>query len=306
MLSGPQKPWLFAHVAQDRLNMCHCSEMRPPTSHLLCPCSAHPLPMPLPCAEGTQKLRLPGDKGKSCWLDHQQPFMNPSLLMVTLANSWEPEARPSGVPVPPRQHLCNVAHHPRTWQTPGEESQATERRQTGWEPGPSNQKGGDISGGGEGARGRTKEESRRRVAGRRGRCAKRWSVSQPSTHISGLMAAAVRTAFFSPSLLQPSPYLTLVRPLRSVHLLDMSIQVIGPGKETTKGDFRTRPPKMGPPNMATATPHTLLERTPSPPPQLPLRRPRPPCPGFTWKGRERLSDLACPLPPTRNSVISRT
>lgn len=36
---------------------------------------------------------------------------------------------------------------------------------------------------------------------------------------------------FQPISTLPGPYLTLVRPLRSVHLLDMSIQVIGPGKE---------------------------------------------------------------------------
>lgn len=34
-LSRPQKPWLFAHVAQDGLNRCQCSEMSPPTPYLL-------------------------------------------------------------------------------------------------------------------------------------------------------------------------------------------------------------------------------------------------------------------------------
>lgn len=59
---------------------------------------------------------------------------------------------------------------------------------------------------------------------------------------------AVSTAAFSssPALPWPDPYLTLVRPLRSVHLLDVSIQVIGPGRERTKTDFKIRPPKMRP------------------------------------------------------------
>lgn len=62
-------------------------------------------------------------------------------------------------------------------------------------------------------------------------------VSQPAQHAQQLAhAVAVRTAAFSfsPSLPRPSPYLTLVRPLRSVHLLDMSVQVIRPRKENQK------------------------------------------------------------------------
>lgn len=47
-------------------------------------------------------------------------------------------------------------------------------------------------------------------------------------------------------LLQPraalaDPYLTLVRPLGGVHLLDVSIQVIGPGRERTETGFKIRP-----------------------------------------------------------------
>lgn len=41
-------------------------------------------------------------------------------------------------------------------------------------------------------------------------------------------------ASFHPTVPWPSPYLTLVRSLRSVHLLDMSIQVIWPGKEINR------------------------------------------------------------------------
>lgn len=108
------------------------------------------------------------------------------------------------------------------------------KTETGWEPGPSNQEGGDISGGGEGARG---EEQRRKAYGG-------WRDRGGGVHSSGGQLAAQHThqlacgwagrtaAFsFSPSCPGPDPYLTLVRPLRSVHLLDMSIQVIRPGKE---------------------------------------------------------------------------
>lgn len=64
----------------------------------------------------------------------------------------------------------------------------------------------------------------------------------PSTHSSSLTGTAVRIATFSfrPSLPWPVPYLTLVRPLRSVHLLDMSVQVIRPGEERAEKDFKTR------------------------------------------------------------------
>lgn len=61
------------------------------------------------------------------------------------------------------------------------------------------------------------------------------AVSRPArSDFSGLEAAAAPwTAAFSlcPTLPRPGPYLTLVRPLRSVHLLDMSVQVIRPGKK---------------------------------------------------------------------------
>lgn len=106
------------------------------------------------------------------------------------------------------------------------------KMETGWEPGPNNQEGGDISGGGEGARGKNKEEQTEGGGTEEEVC--KAVVSQPTQHTHQLAHGwAVRTAAFSlsPALPWPDPYLTLVRPLRSVHLLDMSVQVIGPGKK---------------------------------------------------------------------------
>lgn len=94
----------------------------------------------------------------------------------------------------------------------------------GWEPGPSTRKGGEDTGRG----GRVEEEQRIADRGTEGACAEQWSASPPRAQ---------------PCLGAPScpPYLTLVRPLGSVHLLDMSVQVIGPRKERTETfrDLRT-------------------------------------------------------------------
>lgn len=94
--------------------------------------------------------------------------------------------------------------------------------------------------GGRGPGGRTKEKSRPEGGGTEGEVCKA-VVSQPAQHTHQLAPGwAVKTAAisFSPSMPWPDPYLTLVRPLRSVHLLDMSVQVIRPGKERTKTDFK--------------------------------------------------------------------
>lgn len=116
-------------------------------------------------------------------------------------------------------HLHSVPCHSRGWHTPGDEKTDKQRRRwgMGWEPGPSTRKGGEDTGGG----GRVQEEQRRADRGTEGACAEQWSASPP---------------WAQPCLGAPScpPYLTLVRPLRSVHLLDMSVQVIGPRRERTE------------------------------------------------------------------------
>lgn len=88
----------------------------------------------------------------------------------------------------------------------------------------------------------------------------------------------VGTAAFSrsPALPWPDPYLTLVRPLRSVHLLDMSIQVIRPGKEreprqTLKSDLRKGGCTLGQTGQPCPNPdgEHALPPYPSPPPTPP-------------------------------------
>lgn len=104
--------------------------------------------------------------------------------------------------------------------------------ETGWEQGPNNQEGGDISGGGEGAGGKNKEEQTE--GGGTEEVVSKAVVSQPAqrAHRPARGWAARTPAFsFSPALPWPDPYLTLVRPLRGVHLLDVSVQVIGPGEK---------------------------------------------------------------------------
>lgn len=60
-------------------------------------------------------------------------------------------------------------------------------------------------------------------------------VSQLAQYCSLLVAKAGRTAtFFHPTTPWPDPYLTLVRSLRSMHLLDVSVQVIRPEKEINR------------------------------------------------------------------------
>lgn len=84
------------------------------------------------------------------------------------------------------------------------------------------------------------EEQRRRAEGgwrNRGEVCKAVGSQPGPRHTQQLVHGCDRensNISFSPSLPWPSPYLTLVRPFRSVHLLDMSIQVIRPGKERTK------------------------------------------------------------------------
>lgn len=68
--------------------------------------------------------------------------------------------------------------------------------ETGWEQGPNNQEGGDISGRGEGARGKNKEEQTE--GGRTEGVVCKAVVSQPAQHTHQLARGrAVRTAAFS-------------------------------------------------------------------------------------------------------------
>lgn len=82
------------------------------------------------------------------------------------------------------------------------------KTETGWESGPSNQEGGDISGGGEGARGKNKGEKQTEGGGIEGEVCKALVVSQPAQHTHQLACGRpVRTAAFSfsPSLPLPRP-----------------------------------------------------------------------------------------------------
>lgn len=81
------------------------------------------------------------------------------------------------------------------------------------------------------------EEQRRKADGRwrdrGGGVQSGGGQSAGPAHISaGLWLGCENSSIlFQPICPGPNPYLTLVRPLRSVHLLDMSVQVIRPGKE---------------------------------------------------------------------------
>lgn len=82
------------------------------------------------------------------------------------------------------------------------------KTETGWEPEPSNQEGGDISGGGEGVGGKNKGEKQTEGGGTEGEVCKAVVVSQPAQHTYQLACGwAVRTAAFSfsPSALAPTP-----------------------------------------------------------------------------------------------------
>jgi hypothetical protein len=76
------------------------------------------------------------------------------------------------------------------------------------------------------------------MEGQSGRCAKRWSVSRPP-HTAAHSWPWLGVQLHSLSA-PPGPYLTLVRSFRSVHLLDMSVQVIGPAEQRTKKEFKRR------------------------------------------------------------------
>lgn len=124
--------------------------MRPPAPCLLAP---------------TPAARGPELRGPSCSLGRAARHTRGSSVGWATRSPSETTSAHGGPCKPPgcqypRRHMCPVAQHRRSWQTPGEGSQAAERRQRRWEPGPSDQKGGGISGGREG-RERTKESRRR-------------------------------------------------------------------------------------------------------------------------------------------------
>lgn len=74
------------------------------------------------------RVRLPGTQRKRCGPGHQEPFRNhfcPRWPLRTAGN----QSRTRWAASTPGRHVCPAAHHPRNWQTPGEDSQAAERRQ---------------------------------------------------------------------------------------------------------------------------------------------------------------------------------
>lgn len=180
----------------------------------------------------------------------------------------------------------------------------------------------DITVGGNRARGKNKGEEQTEDGGTEGEVCKA-VVNQPAQHTHQLAhGRAVKTAAFSfsPSLPWPDPYLTLVRSLRSVHLLDMSVQVIGPRKERTKTDFNIKPQKMSHTLGQSPQPHPhthCWKGFPLPHPSMTKTQSPPSC-GPTGPGLSALvfsrgegkwafvSNLAYPPPPNRNSIISRT
>lgn len=217
-----RSPWLRAHVAQDRDEGT----------------TALP-PHPYPC-RGTQMEH----QAKSGCQAHRgsgagRASRSPSETTSAHGGPCEP---PGTVP---QDDTCGLRP---TIQGAGRPQERTAKQQSedrdGWEPGPSNQKGGDISGGGRG-RGRTKES--RRGGGGRGRCAQRRSAGRPLRR--------QRLAARVPSLPRPGPYLTLVRPLRSVHLLDMSVQVVRPGKERPRETLEQDLQRAGAASLARPPPY---------------------------------------------------
>lgn len=158
-----------------------------------------------------------------------------------------------GLPVP-QDDTCALRP---TIQGTGRRQERTAKQQSedrdGWEPGPSNQKGGDISSWGEGA-GENKggEQTRGRGQG---------EGAEGGVHSGGQPAGPLRRQRArAPSLPRPGPYLTLVRPLRSVHLLDMSVQVIRPGKERPRETLEQDLQRTGAASLARPPPLPLHDK----------------------------------------------
>ena len=121
-----RSPWLRAHVAWDRLSRCRC---RDESTSALPPCH-HPH-REVPELRGPRWSAKPGQAARhteEAVPGHQEPFRNHFCPRWPLRTSRN-QSRTRWAASTPGRHVCPAAHHPRSWQTPGEDSQAAERRQ---------------------------------------------------------------------------------------------------------------------------------------------------------------------------------
>lgn len=191
------------------------TEMRAPAPCLLTPTPAggpRRSAKPSQAARRTEEAVRAGPAGA---------LPKPLLPMVAPANRPEPKSASAGCQSPRTTRVaCGPPSKELADPRRGQPSSRAKTETGGSQDPATRREGTSAAGGGGGGEQRRADEGEGAGGGVH-------SGGQPAARsdASGLQRARL------PSLPRPGPYLTLVRPLRSVHLLDMSVQVIRPGKE---------------------------------------------------------------------------